>query len=200
MQVTINRQSFEAKNVFFTSDYHLNHDNIIRHCNRPFRDTEEMDSAIIDRCNELVGGNDILFNLGDFCFHNRRDGITQTELAARYRNRLACKTIFFVWGNHDKRLRSSDDFRRLWRGTYDILMVEAGGKQIVLSHYPYRSWERSCHGSWNLYGHDHGEMPDDAGLLSFDVGVDCWDFRPVVFEQALDVMSRKTPRNLRRRD
>ena len=41
-------------NIFFTADLHLGHDNIRRHCRRPFGTVEEMDEAIIANWNGAV--------------------------------------------------------------------------------------------------------------------------------------------------
>jgi calcineurin-like phosphoesterase family protein len=54
-------------NVWFTSDFHLGHRNIIRYCNRPFDSTDDMDATILANLNKKVGENDILYFLGDFC-------------------------------------------------------------------------------------------------------------------------------------
>ncbi len=53
--------------TWFTSDFHLGHFNIIRYCNRPFADTQEMNEAIVERMNASVKPNDVLYFLGDFC-------------------------------------------------------------------------------------------------------------------------------------
>ena len=52
---------------FFTSDTHFNHTNIIRFCNRPFKDVSHMNEMIISNWNRVVGSEDIVFHLGDFC-------------------------------------------------------------------------------------------------------------------------------------
>lgn len=54
--------------IFFTSDLHFGHQNILKFCNRPWKTTEEMDEALIKRWNSVVGKDDIVFNLGDFAF------------------------------------------------------------------------------------------------------------------------------------
>jgi calcineurin-like phosphoesterase family protein len=51
-------------NIWFTADFHLGHKNIIRYCNRPFGTVEEMNRTILDRLNNLVKANDILYFLG----------------------------------------------------------------------------------------------------------------------------------------
>ena len=58
---------FDGSRVFFTSDTHFNHANIIRFCNRPFKDVSHMNEAIISNWNRVVGPEDIVFHLGDFC-------------------------------------------------------------------------------------------------------------------------------------
>jgi len=45
--------------------------------------------------------------------------------------------------------------------------------------------------SWHLYGHSHGQLQDDPNLLSFDVGVDSWNYAPLSYEQAKEVMANK---------
>lgn len=59
---------FDGSRVFFTSDTHFNHTNIIRFCNRPFKDVAHMNETIIANWNSVVGPDDIIFHLGDFLF------------------------------------------------------------------------------------------------------------------------------------
>jgi calcineurin-like phosphoesterase family protein len=47
-----------------------------------------------------------------------------------------------------------------------------------------------------LYGHSHGNLEDLATDLSLDVGVDCWNFAPVSYEEIKKKMSEKTPKEL----
>ena len=53
-------------NIFFTSDTHFNHENIIKYCSRPYVDKNEMNEDLIKRWNSVVKENDIVFHLGDF--------------------------------------------------------------------------------------------------------------------------------------
>lgn len=41
--------------IFFTSDLHLGHKGIIEFCNRPFRDTADMQNILIRNYNSIVG-------------------------------------------------------------------------------------------------------------------------------------------------
>ena len=59
---------FDGNKVFFTSDTHFYHANIINFCKRPFANVETMNEALIENWNAVVGVDDIVFHLGDFCF------------------------------------------------------------------------------------------------------------------------------------
>ena len=85
-------------NIWFTADFHLGHKNIIRYCNRPFQTVEEMNQEILERLNSRVKANDILYFLGDFC-------IGPKARAAEFRQKIRCKKIFALAGNHDKETR-----------------------------------------------------------------------------------------------
>ena len=91
---------FDGSRVFFTSDTHFNHANIIRFCNRPFKDVSHMNEAIISNWNRVVGPEDIVFHLGDFCLGGSAEWINVL-------NRLNGK-IYLISGNHDiKNLRQN---------------------------------------------------------------------------------------------
>ena len=83
---------------FFTADTHLGHTNIIKYCNRPFKSTSEMDATIINNINEVVKSDDILYHLGDFSLGN-------PGYIINYLERINCKKIRLILGNHDKEIR-----------------------------------------------------------------------------------------------
>ena len=175
--------------VYFTSDPHFGHANIIKYCNRPFASADEMDRTIIDRWNERVQPGDTLYCLGDWCLWKGSKSIG--EVAASYRERINCKKIVMLWGNHDKRGRRDEQFHKLFDGLYDLLELEIAGQLIVLCHYAMRVWNKSHHGSYHLYGHSHGSLPDDPTARSFDCGVDSFNFYPVSIEEVVAKMANK---------
>lgn len=178
--------------IWFTSDWHLDHKNIIKYSNRPFPSVDKMNEVIIDNCNSLVKPDDDLIFLGDFAFSKELSRIIEL------RNRVKCKKFYFIFGNHDKLIRKNSD--KLWQifhiwGDYaeeDILLHKNGRRnKVVLAHYAFRVWNKSHYGSYHLYGHSHGNLLDDPNSLSFDVGVDCWDFKPISIVQVEQIMNNK---------
>jgi len=173
--------------VYFTADLHFNHYSILCHCDRPFKNLAEMDEAIIDNWNSVVGPDDTVYCLGDFSFGT-------TNAASDYLARLKGK-VHLVIGNHDKKARKCPDFV----STEKLVEVTIRGQRITLCHYAMRTWNCKCHGAWHLYGHSHGKLADDPASLSIDVGVDSWEFTPVSFEQVEAVLTEKQLNYLERR-
>ena len=64
MKLTFN----DSSNLYFTSDQHWCHAHVIKYCNRPYQDVEEMNQVLIDNCNSVVKADDTILMLGDFCF------------------------------------------------------------------------------------------------------------------------------------
>lgn len=150
--------------VWFTADLHLGHANIIRHCSRPFSTVVEMDEAILSRINKDVCGSDTIWILGDFCFRGRSPSY--------YRERIQCRDVRLLLGNHDKRSKcGSAGFSHVG----DVAEICIGGQRIWMSHYAHRSWPAKSRGSWHLYGHSHGGLREEdarLGINAIDVGVD----------------------------
>lgn len=163
-------------NVFFTADEHYGHKNIIKYTNRPFSSVEEMNKTLISNHNSVVKPLDRVYHLGDFCLDGKPE---------KYLNRLNGRHVF-IKGSHDRLPPSlgyvSED---------SIFPVVYEDQMIVLCHYAMRSWQQSHYGSWHLFGHHHGKL--ESYGLSFDVGVDCWDFFPVSLKQVQDKMRTLNP-------
>lgn len=178
----------KIKNIktWFSSDWHLFHANIIKYSNRPFSSVEEMNEVVIKNWNERVGEQDICFILGDLGFPRNSKSYGELESFVR---RLKGKEIHFIRGNHDKDLKGST--KELFTSYSDYMEVEIDEQFIVMSHYPMLSFNKSFYGSWMLHGHCHGTLPEDQHTKRIDVGVDCWNYSPVGFEELKTKMSTK---------
>ena len=177
--------------MFFTSDTHFYHSNIINFCGRPFKNVEVMNETLIANWNSVVGPDDIVFHLGDFCLGGSAEW---TNIL----NRLNGK-IYLIVGNHD--------IKNLRQGYYShfehIAMqmhIEVGKQKIYLNHCPFLCYGGAYRDTWQLFGHVHTSKQNtgiDAPRLhmlfptQYDVGVDNNNFTPVSFEQVKRIIERQ---------
>jgi calcineurin-like phosphoesterase family protein len=142
---------------------------------------ERHDAALLEAINTCAAPGDMLWILGDFCTGALVD-------AVRYREQIRCRNVYLVWGNHDHRGIGPAFSDAIEQG-----MIEVDRQPIWLNHYPMRSWNRSFHGSWHLYGHTHNSLAaQDAKqdwMLVRDVGVDACGYRPWSFEELREYMA-----------
>lgn len=189
-----------AENWFFTSDEHLGHARVIDFCGRPFANTEEMTEELIKRHNEVVKRGDLVIHNGDMFW--RDFGVDQ---ALEYMDRLN-GNHYYVWGNHEELLKKNKQLQNKFIWCKDIAKIHPAGikEKIILCHYALRVFEGSHRGDFHLYGHSHGKLPEaiagttkEESPLSFDVGVDCWNYYPVSLGQVVEKMKRKIDANVK---
>ena len=168
--------------TFFTSDMHFGHTNILKYDNRPFTDIREHDETLIKNWNEVAHKDDTIYFLGDF-------SLTRNEISEIIMKHLNGRK-FFIKGNHDTKGTIS-----LYQkyGTYlgQLDEITINKQHIVLCHYKMCVWNRSHYGSWHLFGHSHGGIPDDQNSLSLDVGINCHNYYPIEFEEVKKLMEAK---------
>lgn len=174
--------------MWFTADTHLGDESIIRHARRPFASTAEMSRALIDAINERVAPTDSLYILGDFTYR------CTPEQAFALRERIACKKIHLVRGNHDLEWGRSAH-PKAFASERDYLEIQPGfakGTRLVLFHYPMLSWNGKWRGAIHLHGHIHtrgssyNERNRSRGVLRYDVGVDANGYAPVSRDEVLE--------------
>jgi calcineurin-like phosphoesterase family protein len=166
--------------IFFSSDLHLYHKAILS--SRPYYSIEEMNETLIDNHNELVDHTDTVYWLGDFGLN-----VGKNQLI-RDLNRFKGQKHLII-GNHDdaKQLKTMIGLSNI-RSVNDVLELNINNKSIFLSHYPHRSWKGSLSCTYHLFGHGHSKIMPLG--LSFDVGVDCWNYSPISFETVEATMDK----------
>jgi calcineurin-like phosphoesterase family protein len=166
--------------MWFTSDTHYGHTNIIRYCGRPFTSTKEMDEAMVERWNKVVKPSDFVYHLGDLIM-GQRIGERATALRARLNGKIT-----LVLGNHDRGIKVYHDagfdavvrWRRLW--------LDAG--LVWMRHHPpQRPMDEHAEYRLMLCGHVHEKWKQKGKLVN--VGVDQWDFTPVHLDTLLHITS-----------
>ena len=183
---------FDGNSLFFTADTHFNHANILRFCNRPFADVEEMNETIITRWNQVIGNDCHVFHLGDFC---QGGSAEWSRLLDRLNGR-----IHLIVGNHDlKNLRQG--FMNRFEEVVMQQRIEVETKSIYLNHYPFLCFEGGYKSNvWQLFGHVHTRTNNtglDAERLAYlyptqyDVGMDNNDFTPVSYEEVKRIIEQQ---------
>lgn len=177
--------------IFFTSDTHYGHENIIKYCNRPFQNSKEMDDCMYSNWVATVNKNDVVYHLGDVCL----GGKDKCErIVARLKNLPGKK--YLIPGNHD-------EYLDILAGAFEILpplyskkaqLPEGNGKMTaIMCHYPLLSWHGIGRGSVMLHGHNHGRFP--ATTQRCDVCVDDWGFSPVSVTKIVEKLLRSPKHN-----
>jgi calcineurin-like phosphoesterase family protein len=160
---------------WFTADTHFNHANILKYCNRPFKNINEHDYVLIKNWNSRVKPDDIVFHLGDFCFKETKD-----KSAKYYIDQLNGQ-IIFIAGNHD-----SHNGVKTCIQSIDIFL---GGKHLMLVHKP----EESAKGyDLCLVGHIHQHWKFQTLFFRkwgkwdvCNVGIDVWSGFPITINEIL---------------
>jgi len=195
MRLNIDLSQNQGKNIFFTSDFHLFHDNVIRFDNRPFANVDEMHVAIVDGWNSVVTENDTVIYLGDLSFGKAKHKPVVDSILKSLNGE-----IHFVMGNHDK-------FEEIQRNTRfktvnDYLEVRVRDEKSSLPeilfccmHYPVYSWNKSHRGSIHVHGHTHGNMHhgEDASYYvnrkAIDVGCMLHGYKPISFIEIIEKLN-----------
>lgn len=197
------------KNIWFTSDTHYSHKNIVRGTTtwvgeedhpgshrlqsvRGFDTVEKHNYTLVSNINALVKHDDILYHLGDWSF----GGHEQIKL---FRDRLNCQEIHLIFGNHDQHIEQIDSpYRSLFASCNYVKQLKINvdkkygivGKQMIfLSHYGHRVWDKLHHGAIHLFGHSHGTLPMFG--KSMDCGVDTNNLCPYHLDEIMDIMKNR---------
>ena len=167
--------------IYFTSDQHFGHRNIIRFCNRPFFSAGEMDTALIRLWNEKVKETDTVYILGDLMYRNENP-------PEYYLGQLKGKK-HLVLGNHDENWIGKVNTADWFESVSEFCTFSDGQHRITACHYPMLAWPDQ---SYMLFGHIHNNIDPDiwpvirASDKLLNVGVDINGFAPVSFAELVE--------------
>lgn len=185
-----------TENIFFTSDTHFRHFNIIKYCTRPFTSTEEMDEVLIKNWNEKVPKDGLVYHLGDFAWGS----ISRWEQIREQLN----GEIILIYGNHDDHFLGNKRIYKLFKEVVPQKKIWIGKTCIYMNHYPFLCFGGAYKGLdavWQLFGHVHSCPGSNMGLdqqrlihcfpTQYDVGVDNNNFTPLSFKELSDIINRQ---------
>jgi calcineurin-like phosphoesterase family protein len=201
----------KGQRLFFTSDTHYGHSNICsattnwtgaENMTRKFSSLDKMNDELVFWINQRVGENDILFHLGDWSF----GGFENIE---EFRNRIVCKNIHLVLGNHDHHIeRNKDGIQRLFASVnhyveLDVRRPSEFAKDrmdkfnFILMHYPIASWNNMNSEVMHLHGHVH--LPPHQRIAegrAMDVGVDGNGLEPISLNEVYSLLDKQPIKKL----
>ncbi|MCC8026120.1 MAG: metallophosphoesterase family protein [Clostridium sp.] len=172
--------------IYFTADLHFYHDNIIKHANRPFRDSEEMNRALIRNWNRAVNPKDEVYILGDFTM---KGPAYAAEILSQLKGRK-----YLVQGNHDSFVHNKEFDSSVFEWIKDYCELTCGNEKFILFHYPIEEWNGYFRGAIQLHGHQHNHADYnfanlEKGIRRYDVGVDANNMKPVSIEEIIAFFS-----------
>ncbi|MCR4308205.1 MAG: hypothetical protein NUV80_06625 [Candidatus Berkelbacteria bacterium] len=182
--------------IYFTSDTHFFHKNIIGYCARPFGDVQHMNDIMVEKWNEKIDPIDTVYFLGDLSFSNEEKAV---EIVTKLNG-----IKIWILGNHDKKLVKQETLRTLFSSIHEyfetkehfVYQNDEGqilefNQSLILFHYPIQSWNGKNFGSWHLHGHTHKAVHIDTDLR-LDVGVDGHNFYPWSIDEIRDLFALRT--------
>lgn len=185
--------------LYFTSDWHIGHTNVIKFDNRPFKDVDEMAKVLIKNFNMLVPTHGITYFLGDMGLC--ANGLLKTVIDQLHGTKI------LVRGNHDGKMDA------MYEVGFDMVTEKAqitiGDSIVTMTHCPLKGLFRedttgmsgadgtdNWHGEWkhknrfsiedfgqfHLHGHIHSPNKGKSQRIlgrQMDIGVTANKYKPV---------------------
>ncbi len=163
--------------IYFISDLHFDHTNIIKYCNRVFKTTEEMNSFMLKRWNETITNNDTVYYLGDIAYG--RDCRSRIW----WWNQLNGNKIL-IKGNHDRDLQGISPIHK-------YLIKNFNGIEFLLIHSP--EYNDFGYKGWIIHGHHHNNFPNEYPLINcinktINVSAEIIDYKPLSLDAILKLL------------
>lgn len=188
------------KKTFFTSDWHIGHENCIVFDKRPFTSLDHMHKVLINNFNSSVKEDGVTYFLGDI-------GVRDVETTKSVISQLN-GTKILILGNHDKGSNA------MYGAGFDVVMNSAtliiANEIVTMSHCPlpgilredttgmrgaregenwhgehrynFKHYQVANSGQYHLHGHIHSPNNGKSTKIQdkqMDVGVVANSYRPI---------------------
>lgn len=160
--------------IYFISDTHFGHKNILKYDQRPFDSIEEHDETLLGNIHKTLQRGDVLLHLGDVAW-------SQQSFDWFYDNVRKDIVFYFIRGNHDNRWTCPGITQK------DVFQLKHREHKFFLSHYPHLSWPNRFHGSLHLFGHVHGNLQGVG--RSMDISANMIGYKPISVEEVIEKLS-----------
>lgn len=161
-----------ANNIWFTSDTHFRHSNIIGYCGRPFSSVEEMDETLIENWNSVVKEGDKIYHLGDVYMPK---GYKKNDEDSLFKKLNGTKIL--ILGNHD--LGKDQLLLKYFKRIHAYRILKEHG--IMLSHVPVHFDSINKKVKINVHGHTHDRGSPIGPYKS--VCVELTNYKPIHLDE-----------------
>ena len=164
------------RKTFFTSYTGFGRENIIQMRNRKYSDVLDMNHDIIEKWNDAVTDDDIVYHLGNFGIERTLINTTLSWLNGK---------IYIIPSNDDGELREvmTNGPEHANVTIIDHEIVTLPEYDVVISHYPLLDWPGKELGVLNLHGQSLWFDRHDFVEGRVNVGTDFWNYTPVELSQ-----------------
>lgn len=176
--------------IYFTSDLHLSKGYSIQEYDQVRIQVDATSEKIKKIWNDTIKKDDHVYVLGDFGSYRLKSDVESVLKELNGRKHL-------IIGNNDNEVIMKaegwvtvSELKDL-RVRYTAKDGAVRFQNIVLCHYAMKVWKNSGKGSWQLYGHSHGSLPDDDSAFQMDIGIEANDFKILSFFDVKTIMEKK---------
>ena len=177
------------KNLYFISDLHFCHENIIKYCNRPFKNAQEMTEVVIGNWNKTITDNDQVIFVGDFVM-----GCKGAKEISEYIYECLNGIKFFIRGNHDSDDKVLNSKINWLPNDCKVRWVQYRDYSIALSHYPFERKDlRPLGNALYISGHTHSnKLIYDYDNKFINVCCEAVNYTPILFEDVINELSKNS--------
>lgn len=200
---------------YFTSDWHINSNTVLKIAERPFVDAHDAFKTITNNCNKIASKCDTIIHVGDFYLdgsdnHNKELVDSGSDISFDNLTNSVKANITLLSGNHD------DGHNCSTTGICLLINLNSRYKNVTVGHYPSASKvseqtikergisHKHIEGYQGLYGdkyhihvhicghvHQHWLIGYDHNnrVLNINVGVDCWNYNIVSDAEIIELLN-----------
>lgn len=169
--------------IYYTSDLHFGHSDVIQMDKRPFTNVDEMEEALISLWNERTMQDDDVYIIGDFAYRN-------SKTATWYLRRLKGRKHLMI-GNHDREIICDPKAMECFASVDKMMLISDNGRRVSLCHFPLAEWNCKHYGSYHVFGHVHGLWNEAHQFMSrcdhaLNAGCMLNGYRPVTLDEMIE--------------
>ena len=178
----------DREKVYVISDLHFDHTNIIRYCERPFSNTDEMNRKMVEKWTNTVEYNDKVFFLGDMTYGTNKHR-NRVHRPIDFWLQMLTGNIRFIRGNHDTGIITK---AKVIPTHYGIMYQ---GHKFLLAHDPYRP---DGFDGWLIHGDKHNNDLDRYPFVNqkrktINVCAELVDYEPISLDSLVEIIDTGRP-------